>query len=206
MADDFLSRFLGNAARARILRAFVLNQSEVFTAPLAAKRAGVSPATAAKEIRSLEQLGVIKKEKFSVQEGKAKRAVTGRQNEHAWAFDPDFKHAPALVKFVHEVSPVQYKNILGALKGAGRLAAIILSGSFMGDPTRPADLIVAADALNEGRLESAVKALEPAFGREIRYAVFSTPEFRYRLTIEDRLLRDTLDYPHLVLLDKMRLL
>ena len=76
----------------------------------------------------------------------------------------------------------------------------------MGDPSRPADLLVAADALNEGRLETAVRALEREFGREIRYAAFSAPEFRYRMTIQDKLLRDTLDFPHLVLLDKTRLL
>ena len=76
----------------------------------------------------------------------------------------------------------------------------------MGDPTRPADIIIAVDALHESRLEKAIKTLEPQFGREIRYAAFSTPEFRYRLTVQDRLIRDTLDYPHLVLLDKARLL
>ena len=76
----------------------------------------------------------------------------------------------------------------------------------MGDATRPADLIVALDTLNERRLEAAVRGLEPIFGREIRYAAFSTPEFRYRLTVQDRLIRDTLDFPHLVLLDRTRLL
>ena len=66
--------------------------------------------------------------------------------------------------------------------------------------------LLAADGLNEGRLERAIRTLEPEFGREIRYAAFSTTEFRYRLTVQDRLIRDTLDYPHLVLLDKTRLL
>jgi hypothetical protein len=76
----------------------------------------------------------------------------------------------------------------------------------MGDPSRPADLIIAVDSYNERRLDQAVRELEPRFGREIRYAAFSTPEFRYRLTVQDRLIRDTLDYPHLVLLDRTRLL
>ena len=76
----------------------------------------------------------------------------------------------------------------------------------MGDPSRPADLLLAADGYNESRIEQAVRKLEPQIGREIRYAVFSTPEFRYRLTVHDRLIRDTLDFPHLILLDKTRLL
>ena len=56
--------------------------------------------------------------------------------------------------------------------------------------------------MNEKRLEKAVRSFEPKYGREIRYAVFSTPEFRYRLTIHDKLVRDTLDYPHRILLNK----
>ena len=147
------------------------------------KRAGVNQAAASREVRALEGMGIIKKVKLEIQVGKEKRAVTGKQAEPAWTFDTSFRYAPTLSKFIHEVTPLEHKSIIGALKGSGRLATIILSGAFMGDPTRPADLIVAVDALNEGRLESAIKSLEPTFGREIRYAVFSTPEFRYRLTI-----------------------
>mgnify|MGYP000556016575 CR=1 FL=1 len=62
----------------------------------------------------------------------------------------------------------------------------------------------AADTLNERRLEVAVKELEPIFGHELRYAGFSTPEFRYRLTVQDRLLSDTLDFPHRILLDRTK--
>ena len=207
MADDFLTKFIGNPARARILRVFIFNQGESFTQSLAAKRAAVSAASAAKEIKILEQWGILKKAKFSITlSNGTKRTVVGNQKESAWAIDPSFKHLRALSMFIHEVSPVHYESIVAALRRSGRLSVVVISGSFMGDMTRPADLIIAADGLSESRLEQAVRALEPQFGREIRYAAFSTPEFRYRLTIQDRLIRDTLDYPHLVLLDKSRLL
>lgn len=206
MADDFLGTFLGNQNRARILRAFVFSPSEAFTLALAAKRSGAPLKAVSKELKSLEDLGVIKKGKFMITLKSGKKVAAGKQKEQTWILNEEFKHARAISKFVHEVSPVQYKNIVSALKGSGRLSTVILSGSFMGDSTRPADLLVAADALNDGRLEAAIKSLEPQFGREIRYAVFTTPEFRYRLTIQDKLIRDTLDYPHIVLLDKTQLL
>jgi len=207
MTDDFLAQFLGNVSRAQVVRVFVFAQSEAFTAPLAAKRAGISVASAAKEIKTLEQFGVLKKTKASIiLANGTKRVVRGKQKAQVWMFDQSFKHARALSTFIHEVAPMQFKSIVQALKRSGKLAAVILSGSFIGDSTRPADIIVVADPLYEKRLEQAIKALEPKFGREIRYAAFSTPEFRYRLTIQDRLIRDTIDYPHLVLLDKARLL
>jgi hypothetical protein len=209
MADDFLISLIGNAARARVLRVFVFSQNEALLLPLIAKRTGASPRVALKEIKFLEKLGIVKKGKFSITLGNGSRKIIvdkGKQKEDAWVLNQEFKHVAALSKFVHEVSPLHYESILEALKHSGKIATIVLSGTFMGDPSRPADLLVAADGLNEQRLEAAVKGLEPRFGREIRYAAFSTPEFRYRLTIQDRLIRDTLDYPHLVLLDKTRLL
>jgi hypothetical protein len=206
MTDDFLAKVLGNAARAKVLRAFMFSPAELFTLPTVAKRSGVAAKTAAKEMKALQELGIIKKGKLTITLASGKKVTAKKQKEQTWHFNTDFKHGRALSKFVHEVSPVSHSSIILALKGSGRLAAVILSGSFVGDPTRPADLIIAADGLNEGRLERAIRALEPEFGREIRYAAFSTPEFRYRLTVQDRLIRDTLDFPHLVLLDKTRLL
>ena len=198
---------MGNAARAKILRVFFFDQPGVFTVALAAKRSGVPVRVAVREIKLLQKWGILKQGKFTITVGnKTKRAIVGKQKREAWTVNPTFKYSAALSKFVHEVSPVQYNIVLAALKRTGRLSTVVLSGSFVGDPSRPADLVVAADGLNENRLEQAMRSLEREFGSEIRYAAFSTPEFRYRMTIQDRLLRDTLDYPHLVLLDKTRLL
>lgn len=214
--DDFLSSFIGSRDRAQLLRAFLFNQSEIFTIAEAAKRAGISVRAAEREAKALAKLGLVKKGRsvlvrtVSTKPAKGGKKDAGKRAMQkvtiAWGVNLEHKQLRALSNFVQDVSPIHYENIVGALKKTGKIAAVILSGSFMGDPSRPADIIVAADSYNERRLEMAIKVLEPAFGREIRYAAFTTPEFRYRLTIQDRLIRDTLDYPHLVLLDKTRLL
>lgn len=206
MADDFLATLLGNKNRARVLRVFVIGSPQAFTSAHVAKRSGANAASALREIKALEKLGIIKQTKLSIIVGEARRKVTGKQKQVAWVFNQDFKYALALSKFIHGTSPVEHKAILDALKRSGRVSIVILSGNFMGDPSRPADLLVGIDSPNHKRLEAAVRGFEPQLGREIRYALFSTSEFEYRLTVEDRLLRDILDYPHLILLDKARLL
>ena len=207
MSEDFLSTFVGAPARARVLRVFIFNQSEALALSHVAQRAGVSTVVAEKEVHFLKRAGIIKEAKFSVKVGSGeRRVVAGKQPEDAWAFDTQSQHAAALSKFIHEISPVEHKEVVVTLRRSGSLGTIVLSGTFVGDMSRPVDLLVVANGLNEDRLERAVKALERLYGREVRYASFTTPEFRYRLTIQDRLLRDTLDYPHLVLLDKGRLL
>lgn len=205
---DFLGTFIGNPARAQLLRVFLFNPNEPFTLATMAKRAGMSAQAVAREMKVVEAMGIVKRGKrlsITLSNG-SRRVVSGKSKVDTWAINADFKHLRALSSFVHEVSPVQHDVIMDALRRSGKIATVILSGSFMGDSTRPADMIVAIDTLNERRLETAVRSLEPAFGREIRYAAFSTPEFRYRLTIQDKLIRDTLDFPHLVLLDRTRLL
>ncbi len=208
LKDDFLPDFLNNKNRARILRVFVFNTNDVMTISDISKRSGVAPKAVLKEVKSLVKLGMVKPARaVSITlANKSKRVVKGTAKVAAWATNNEFKHLRAISAFIHEVSPVRYDSIVGALKRGGRISAVILSGSFMGDDSRPADILIASDSINERRLEAAVRSLEPAFGREIRYAAFSTPEFRYRITVQDRLIRDTLDFPHVVLLDKTRLL
>lgn len=209
MKEDFLAEFMGgNAARSRLLRAFVLDAERSFPLKDAAKRAGISPQAAAKEIKSLESWGVVKKGKSTtvVLSNGTARKVSAVAKVETWAFDPGFKYARALSSFVREISPMRYENIVAALKPCGKLTTVILSGSFTGDDARPVDILIAGEDMSEDRLERAIKALEPIFGRELRYTVFTTPEFRYRLTIQDRLVRDTFDFPHVVLLDRMKIL
>lgn len=165
------------------------------------KRTGMSEDSATRELESLKKLGIVRSMRVHSTESKARGKA-----ELTWFLNSAFPHLKALALFVREVSPMHYDEIVEALKRSGKLSAVVLSGSFMGDSSRPADILVAGDTINEARLETAVKELEPLFGRELRYAAFSTPEFRYRLTISDRLIRDTLDYPHVVLLDRGRLL
>ena len=212
---DFLSTLIGDAARAKTLRVFIFNESRMLTAVEAGKRAGVSARDAERSIQILEEWRILRRVKGAPEPSQSKiparstpkkKGSAKKEAPLMWVLNPDFPHLRPLSAFVHEISPVRHEKIVTALRGSGRLAAVILSGSFMGDPSRPADLIVAADVFNERRLDRAIRELEPVFGREIRYAAFSTPEFRYRLTVQDRLLRDTLDYPHLVLLDRTRLL
>lgn len=205
---DFLAQLMGDAARAKILRVFVFSEARALSLADAAKRSGLTLRAAEKEIRALEKMAILKREGLSImlKNAPSRTVQAGKQKISAWILDPAFPHIRAISSFVHEVSPARHDAIMGALKRGGKLATVILSGGFMGDPSRPTDLLVAVDGVNEGRLDKAIRDLEPLFGREIRYAAFSTPEFRYRLTIQDRLIRDTLDFPHLVLLDRTRLL
>lgn len=198
-SNDFLTTLI-EPNRAKILRLLVLYDTDEHTLSSLTERTGVTPAAAAKEVAVLHGLGILRETKGQGKNDKE------RQKNTRYSFNYKFKHAQSLAAFVRDVSEDRFDDVDRALRHAGRFSAIVLSGVFLGDLQRPADLIIVGDAVNEKRLEKAVRSFEPRYGREIRYAVFSTPEFRYRLTIHDKLVRDTLDYPHRILLNKHNLL
>ena len=82
---------------------------------------------------------------------------------------------------------------------------IITSGIFIQDEDSRLDLLLVGDRLNKITLDRTVKILEGEIGRELRYAVFDTRDFNYRVSVYDRLVRDVLDNPHQRLLDKMKI-
>lgn len=197
--SDFLTQIL-EPGRARIIRLFVLNEKMGFGLSEIAKRAALGMPAAVREVKALMEIGVVKEI-----EGEGKNAKE-RKAETRYFFNERFKYANALAAFVHEVTPENFDEVERALRSAGKMSTIVLSGVFIGDMKRPSDLLLVADSVNEKRLENALRRFEPKYGREIRYTLFSTPEFRYRMTINDKLLRDTLDYPHRLLLNKKNLI
>ncbi len=80
---------------------------------------------------------------------------------------------------------------------------MILSGLFTGAIESKVDIMVVGDKLDEKKLAAAVHHLEAELGRELRYASFSTEEFKYRRGVYDRLIRDVFDYPNRMVLDRL---
>ena len=183
---DPLARILGSAARLKLLRLFIFNEASAFTLAEAAFRTKLTKDAARKEIAVLAAAGVIKK-----------RGSTGYGAEKRFAFfDP-------LAAFVRTTTGVGNADVLAALRKAGTLRLVVTSGLFTGVQESKIDLLIVGDKLDERSLKASVHGIEAELGREIRYATFSTEDFRYRLGVYDRLIRDVLDYPHRAIFDKI---
>lgn len=200
--EDFLAAFIGDVTMARMLRVFALHPKEQCTRAQIARRAGVVDGVVARGLRQLEKMDVIKKRSLLTRIPHNKKTKT----EDVWMFNQSFTHARSLANFIRDVSPPPHDVVLDALKRSGTLSLVVLSGTFVEDDARPLDILIAAISPNEKGIERAVRTLEGLFGKELRYAIFSLSELRYRMTIQDRLLRDTFDFRHTVLLDRARLL
>ncbi len=186
-----LARLFCCPARLKVIRLFVFNNDSAFTLDDVCERTKLSKEAARREIVDLLASGLLHK--------KGERASAHYQVR------PSYEHLAALSEFIRETTTVRPRKIIETLKRAGTLKLVALTGHFTGILEPQVDLLVVGDHLNDRILSRAVHALEADLGREIRYASFATADFRYRLGVYDRLLRDVFDYPHRLLIDKIGL-
>ena len=101
------------------------------------------------------------------------------------------------------------EGVVSELRRSGKLRLIIASGRFLdadGGVHDGIDLIIVGENMNESKVQGTLRTIEADRGREILYAVFSPKEFKFRLDVQDRLIRNVLDYPHHILFDKLNVL
>ncbi|MDB5264877.1 MAG: seg [Parcubacteria group bacterium] len=186
---DPLARLIGSPYRLKLLRLFFFNDDTAFSSADAAFRSRTPKDAVRKELSVLLAAGIIKKR-------------SGKQGM-GYAADKRFRHYFQLQEFLRTTTDISDADMLTALKKAGTIRLVALSGMFTGVLEAKVDMLIVGDKLEEKPLTSAIRFLEAELGRELRYASFTTEEFRYRLGVYDRLLRDIFDYPHRMIVDRL---
>jgi len=186
-----LAKLFGSPARLKTIRLFIFNQDAAYTVAQVMQRAKLSKEAARRELTDLVSTGLLRKK--------------GAQSPTRYQTNPNFEHLAALDEFIRDTTSVRPQEMTATLRRAGTLRLVALSGLFTGILESKIDLLIVGDSLDERILTQAVRSLEAELGREIRYAFFTTADFRYRLGVYDRLLRDVFDYPHRLLVDKIGL-
>ncbi len=188
--DDILGKLLGTAARVKLLRLFLFNPKASYTLADAATRAKVRSGEARSEFSLYERVGLIK----SRSSARARR----------YALDSSFLYLAAFQHLLLNL-PVRAQDIVRRLRGVGIVKLVILSGLFVDEYDGRLDLLIVADGLKEAKLRTAIKDFEAEIGKEMKYVALTSEEFKYRLNIYDKLVRDVIDYPHTVALDRLHI-
>ncbi|HWB34378.1 MAG TPA: hypothetical protein VG753_03635 [Candidatus Paceibacterota bacterium] len=187
MADP-LSKLFSSSARVKLLRLFLFNPTQAFTASEVSERANISRAEAVRELGVLHAAGLIH------------RALRGRLVR--CTLNPAFSHLQALQNLLLN-TPVRVEEIYARLRRAGSIKLVVATGVFMNISESPVDLFIVGDRMKDSVLRRSIKLMESELGKEIRYTLLSTQEFYYRMNMNDHLVRDVLDYPHRILFDRL---
>ena len=90
------------------------------------------------------------------------------------------------------------------LRELGNIHLALYTGQFTRDETSGVDLLIVGD-VNPNKLQKFVTELETKEGKEIRYAVLSLDDYKYRQQIKDRFVMSIQSAKKQVLIDKQEL-
>ena len=182
---ETLSKLFGSENKVKIMRLFLFNPDMAFDARNIAFRIKARTSKVRREISVLRKTGLIRRK------GGGQRKKNG-----GFILNKDFSYLVPLQNFLINTEPLQSKEIMRRISKLGSIKLIIVAGVFIQESESRADLLIVGDNIKKGRLQNTIKTLESEIGKELKYAQFTSEDFKYRLSMCDKLTRDILDYPH----------
>ncbi len=202
---DTLAQLFGSATKVKLMRLFLFNSEGAFSLSDISKRVKVPSNEVRKELTRLIAAGVVKKRSVvrEIHPRKGKKKEIKKVHDLGYSLDQRFLYLQALKNLLITVSLHADSSLIKKFAHVGKLKLFIASGVFIQDWDTRIDLLIVGDDLDMARVESVAKTIEAEVGKEISYSAFETEDFDYRLGIHDRLIRDILDAPHTILVDKI---
>ena len=117
----------------------------------------------------------------------------------------DFQFFQELRMLILKAAPANRPALQKRISQLGGVKLAILAGIFINAENSRVDLLLVGDSIKKPRLNNFLSWLESEVGKELNYVVMSTDEFKYRLDMYDRFIRDILEYPHEKLINKLHL-
>lgn len=189
---DTLEKIFGGVARVKLMRLFLFNPTLYYETSDVVDRSRVEINRARRELNFLSKVGLIKK---SSRGG----------NTVVWYLNDKFPYLVEFQRLLLQTSLVHKQPIVKKISKLGRIKLIIFSGIFKELWDNTIDILVVADGIKKSTADSVMSSIEAEMGKEIKYAILDSEDFKYRLGVGDRLIRDVLDYPHEVVVDKLGL-
>jgi len=207
---DTLIKLFGGTAYVKAMRLFLFNPGIAFETKDVKVRIQVTPETARREVAYMHNLGLIKQKNFIKETTKKtkKGARVTKRKARGWFLNEQFPFIEPLRHILLNSDSFHKGNVSDRFKNVGRLKLLVVSGVFVDEVGEinthsRVDILLVGDHLNKRIIHTALKNLESEVGRELQYAVMKTDDFLYRRGIYDKFIRDVLDYPHEILIDKL---
>jgi hypothetical protein len=208
-----VAHIFGGEVKVKMMRLFIFNPNQSFDANDVITRTKESPRQVRRELSTLLKSGLIRQRGASaVAKAKGAKKKRGKpapvvsRKSSSYTLNSDYEYLEPLADFLIDAAPITEKEIIKKFSRVGsKVVLILLAGVFTHNAESRVDLLIVGDHLKKGSLTTAVSQIEAELGKEIRYAAFETADFKYRLSMYDKLIRDILDFPHQKILNKIGL-
>jgi len=133
----------------------------------------------------------------------AAEAVTRRGHRY-WRLNAYFPHLAELRELAFAPKPRYEDLVTRALRRLPDVRLAVMTGIFTFQTKLPVDILVVSDVLGRPRLAAAIAEIGELIGQEVNYVLLSRAEYEERRFLSDRLIRDVLDHPHIVVFNNLR--
>ncbi len=195
---QILESFLGSSNKVKLWKVFLLNTSKDFLLKDLLKLTKIKHDTLILELRDLMRLGIVKA-------SKKEKLITYRTNL-------DFPLINEITEMILSVVPRSVEKILEKLNRLNRLKVVLLSGFFTAQLGKQktlsnimnsnVDLLLVFEKIPDN-VDIIISELEYSIGKELSYSALDQNDFKYRHSIGDKLIRDILDFDHIIAMDKL---
>ncbi len=193
-----LAKLFSSEALVKIMRLFLMNRNVGFENKDVSKHCRTKPAATKREILLLQSIGFIRKVSFykliMVRKVEKKRKVSG------WAINPEFPYLAALFDLLITSKSIDKKQLISRIRKTGKVKMLVLAGAFLKDEASRLDILAVGDGISQKKFENVVRNLESEIGKELRYSAFTVDEFKYRISMYDKLVCDVFDFNHEIVL------
>ena len=198
---DTLAKLFSSGTLIKVMRLFLFNGEAAFDLDDVVARTHARRGDVAHEVSLLEDIGFLKKRtvyrEAAVKSAKGSRQRRGRKKKvRGWVLNHTFEYLPQLRALLVSKQLLDKRAMRERFRRVGKVRLILASGVFVQEPDAQLDLLIVADQVRPSALHEIVKSFEALIGSELRYALLGSEDFRYRLSVRDRLLRDVLERPY----------
>jgi len=185
-----LENFLGGVNKAKLWKVFLLNNSKDFMLKDLIRLSKIKHDTLLLELRDLMRLGIVKAFK--------------RDKTIFYKTNKSFPLTTETTEMILSVVPRSVDKILEKLNRLNRLKVVVLSGFFTSAKFTNSnlDLLLVFEKIPDN-VDIILSELEYSIGKELTYSALDQTDFKYRHSIGDKLIRDVLDFEHVVAMDKL---
>jgi hypothetical protein len=209
---EILSKLFGNPAKVKLMRLFLFNPEAFYSSKEIAARSKLSATEVKKDIGALMALGMVRSREIAHEsknppknKNKSKTKIVKAKKVLAFGLNPKFPYLAALKNLLITASLRADESLTKKFAKSGKLKLLLASGVFLHEWDTRVDLLIVGDELRMDNLQKVISVIEAEIGKELSYSAFDTEDFEYRLGVHDRLIRDILDSPHTILVDKLGL-
>jgi hypothetical protein len=201
-----LGKIFGSENRVKLLRYFLAHKDEQVAFSDLVKKTKIKKPDLKKEIKNLvainflNELTLLDEVVVKLKKGKTKNVQV---KEDGYELNKNYVFVDSLANLLLDFRFIDRKELLEDFKRYGKIRLLCLGGVFKQDEEGKLDLLLAGDALDKEKIDEFIKRLEADFGTELRYAVFESEEFKYRINMFDRLIKDFWKRPHEKIIERI---